>query len=330
MGRRLGAAGLALAGLLATTACAQHRTDGHIVRHSEGYVETDDGVRLFYKTAGDGDEMVFVLHGGPGFTHDYLADDFTPLAEDYTLVFYDQRGTGRSTLVSTPEGLDAERFAHDLEALRQHFGLDALNLLGHSWGAGVAALYALQYRQRVERIVLVGAMPLRRAQLVRSFEQLAADRGRDSRAALLARLDAWLASPGDAAACRSYYESWFQPFFGDPAAQARSRGDFCAGTPASLQNKVASVDRYTLSSLEDWDWRASLREVEAPALVVHGSLDVISVQSAREWTDALPNAEFLLLEGVGHFPYLEAPESFFAPVRKFLGGASPARANPHP
>jgi len=107
-------------------------------------------------------------------------------------------------------------------------------------------------------------------------------------------------------------------FFGNAAARARSRGSFCAGTAESRSNKALHVDRYTVASLGSFDWRSALGAVTASALIVHGSLDVISADSAREWAMALPNARFALLEGVGHFPYLESPERFYPLVNAFL------------
>ena len=101
----------------------------------EGYVEAGSGVRLFYRLVGTGDTII-VLHGGPGFTMEYFAKDLEPLAASHTLLFYDQRGAGRSTLVSDSASLDGKRFAEDLEAVRRHFGLEQVTLLGHSWGAG--------------------------------------------------------------------------------------------------------------------------------------------------------------------------------------------------
>jgi hypothetical protein len=99
----------------------------------EGYVEAGDGVRLFYRSVGTGGDTVVVLHGGPGFSMDYLAADLEPLAARHVLLFYDQRGTGRSTLVTDSVSLDAQRFADDLEAVRRQFGIQRLTLLGHSW-----------------------------------------------------------------------------------------------------------------------------------------------------------------------------------------------------
>lgn len=91
---------------------------------------------------GSGPDTLVVIHGGPGFTMDYLAADLEPLAEHHTLLFNDQRGTGRSTLVTDSAALDAQRFVDDLEALRRHLSLGSVNLLGHSWGAAIAALLA--------------------------------------------------------------------------------------------------------------------------------------------------------------------------------------------
>jgi proline iminopeptidase len=168
----------------------------------EGYVDAGSGVRLFYRMVGTGRDAVVVLHGGPGFTMDYFAADLSPLAERHTLLFYDQRGTGRSSLVSDSTALDAQRFAEDLEALRRHFGIPRLTLLGHSWGAGVAALYAARYPERVGRLLVVGPIPARRAELLEAFRAL--DAGRDS--VTRRRMQEWrqvrLANPGDAAACR--------------------------------------------------------------------------------------------------------------------------------
>lgn len=292
----------------------------------EGYVDAGGGVRLFYRMVGTGRDTVVVIHGGPGFNMEYFAADLAPLAEKHTLLFYDQRGTGRSTLVSDSSALDAQRFADDLEALRAHFRLERLTMLGHSWGAGVTALYASRYPERVARLLVVSGIPMQRKDLVQAFQALAAGRDSTTRRRMQEAREAWLADPGDAAACRAYYMFWFVPFFGDSAAAGRSRGDFCAGTPEALRNKVNSVDRFTFASLGDWDWRPSLRAVTAPTLVIHGTEDPLPLEGAREWAAVLPNARLLLLEGIGHFPYLETPERFFGAVDEFLRGGWPEGA----
>jgi proline iminopeptidase len=180
---------------------------------NDGYVESSDDVHLYYRVVGTGGDTVIVLHGGPGFSMEYFAEDLVPLAERHTLIFYDQRGAGRSTLVSDSTLLDAEWWAEDLEAVRRYFDLGRVTLLGHSWGASVAALYLTRYPRRVERLLVVGGTPLTRWELTRAFEELAEGRGAEARDRLQRARDVWLSDPGDAEACRAYYTEWFVPFF---------------------------------------------------------------------------------------------------------------------
>jgi pimeloyl-ACP methyl ester carboxylesterase len=114
------------------------------------------------------------------------------------------------------------------------------------------------------------------------------------------------------------YTLWFEPFYGDPASPAPSKGDFCTGTAESRRNKMNSVDRFTFASLGSWDWRTSLSNVKATSLIIHGANDPLPSDGAKAWKDALANSELLLLDGSGHFPYIEAPERFFAAVDEFL------------
>lgn len=294
----------------------------------EGYIEADGGVRLFYRMVGTGRDTVVVLHGGPGFSMSYLAADLEPLAARHVLLFYDQRGTGGSTLVTDSTALDAQRFAEDLEALRIQFGLERLTLLGHSWGAAVAALYAARHPERVGRLLLVGPIPTTRAQLTQALQRLNARRDSAAERRLGELRAARLANPADAAACRAYYDVWFLPAFADSAAAHRSRGDFCAGRPEALANKVRSVDRYTMASLGEWDWRPALRAVSAPALVIHGTQEFMPLESSRDWAAALPSGRLLQLDRSGHFPYLDVPEPFFVAVEAFLKGQWPKGAEP--
>lgn len=112
---------------------------------SEGYFSAADGVRLFYRRIGSGTNALVCLHGGPGLNLASGCLDAEPLAKDRTLLMYDQRGSGRSQLVTDPKMLTARDHVRDLEALRQSFGLERLTLVGFSWGAGLAALYATEY-----------------------------------------------------------------------------------------------------------------------------------------------------------------------------------------
>ena len=291
---------------------------------TEGYVDAGGGVRLFYRLVGAGPDTVVVVHGGPGLTMDYFFDDLAPMALGHALLFYDQRGAGRSSLVSDSAALDGHRFAEDLEALRIHFRMGRLTILGHSWGAAVAALYAARFPDQVGQLIIVGGVPLTKTRLLADFSRLAARRDTTTTRQMDEAMAARVANPGDVAACRAYYVLWFGPFFTDPRILGSSKGDFCAGTPESRGNKIAAVDRFVWASLGDFDWRASLRGVNGRALIVHGTNDVLSGE--REWAAALPNARLLVLDGAGHFPYLDGPDRFFPAIAAFLAGGWPPGA----
>jgi pimeloyl-ACP methyl ester carboxylesterase len=141
----------AVAVLAASIACTGRQAS---LPAAEGYVTSRDGVQIFYRTAGAGDPLV-VVHGGPGFDHGYLAPGLEPLAESHRLVFYDQRGAGRSTIVSDAGLLGLDAHIADLEAVRRHFALERVTLLGHSWGAMLAAGYAMAHPDEVAKLVMV-------------------------------------------------------------------------------------------------------------------------------------------------------------------------------
>src|SRR5207237_6801486 len=117
-----------------------------------------NGVRIFTRRVGDGPPVV-VLHGGPGAHHDYLLPQYDRLARGRTLLYYDQRGGGRSPVPrDTPVGW--REHVADLEALRDRWGLDRVTLLGYAWGGLLAMLYALAHPARIDRLALVSSASL--------------------------------------------------------------------------------------------------------------------------------------------------------------------------
>ena len=248
----------------------------------EGFIDAGNGVKLYYRMVGTGNEPVVLINGGPGFTSDYLADDLTTMSRKHSLLVYDQRGIGRSTLVSDAAALAAQRYAEDLEAIRSSLGFEQLTLLGHSWGVVPATLYSIQYPQRVRRMILVGTIPVERSGLDRAFQALAAARD----GATLRRMEELSrirqVNPDDLAACREYYKLWFTPFFGASNAASRMKGNVCAGSAESLRNKQ-NVDKFTFASLGNWDWTTSLSSAVVPTLLIHGERDPLPIEGARKW-----------------------------------------------
>ena len=100
--------------LVGAPAAAQEQEDG--------FVAVEDGVRLYYRIEGEGPETLVVVHGGPGYSLESIRADFTPLAMNRRVIYYDQRGNGRSSLVDDPEKLEISYHIADLEAIRRGSG----------------------------------------------------------------------------------------------------------------------------------------------------------------------------------------------------------------
>ncbi|MGD6900985.1 alpha/beta fold hydrolase [Bacillus infantis] len=111
---------------------------------------------IFVKQMGEGEPIIF-LHGGPGGEHGYFLPHLAPLSSQFKLVFYDQRGCGKSSFREEAV-YTMEDEVETLEALRQHLEIGRLNLVGESWGSMLALLYASRYPENVNRIFLTAAV----------------------------------------------------------------------------------------------------------------------------------------------------------------------------
>jgi pimeloyl-ACP methyl ester carboxylesterase len=127
----------------------------HNLPTTEGYFEGAGGVRLFYRVAGrDGDPIVF-LHGSGGGIN-IGGYDMEPLAErGHRLLMFNERGAGRSEIITDAAKLRIEDFVQDVEAFRERFGLDKFGLIGLSWGSAVVLKYITAYPQHVSRVVFL-------------------------------------------------------------------------------------------------------------------------------------------------------------------------------
>jgi proline iminopeptidase len=288
---------------------------------AERLVTVASGVQLFVKEIGRGSPVV-VLHGGPGLDMNYLVDDLAPLADRHRLIFYDQRGGGRSTLST---GVTADQHVADLDRLRRQLRLRRLTLLGHSWGGGLAALYAIAHPDRVDRLILADAIPARRSGLQGYRQELESRLTEDElaryRDALALREHA--RSPDEhVAACRAFWGVFARAYFSDPAAASRDKGDLCAVPGEAIANGLAANES-VMGRLGDYDWRAAASRLRVPVLVIHGARDPIRLDNAREWADTIPNAKLVVIPDAGHMSYVEQPDRFFSAVEAFL--PSPGR-----
>jgi len=287
---------------------------------SEGYVPFQEGLRLYYRVVGDGPKTVVI----PAATG--LAADLESLARRRRVIFYDQRSRGQSDVDPDESHIWIDYEVHDLEAIRHHFGLERMSIIGWSYMGAISALYAATHPACVDRFVLMCAIPPRsdapyidsEAIAKKGEERIDPEGAKRLREMQQQGLD--ISDPETY--CREY-ESVITPRqMGRPETLAQRRSDPCAFANEWPHNKARNLPPV----VTQWDWRQQVISAQAPALVIHGAEDLIPVGASQEWVATLPKARLLIIPGSGHFPHLEAPDLYFSAVDRFLSGEWPEGA----
>uniref|UniRef100_A0AAU2UXS4 Alpha/beta hydrolase n=1 Tax=Streptomyces sp. NBC_00003 TaxID=2903608 RepID=A0AAU2UXS4_9ACTN len=272
-----------------------------------------DGTQLAYHVFGEGPPLV-CLPGGPMQASAYLGE-LGGLSAHRRLIMLDLRGTGRSAVPKDAGSYRCDRLVDDVSALREHLGLDQMDLLAHSAGANLAVLYAARHPETVGRLALITPSVF--------AVGLAIDGELRRETALLRMDEPWFpaafAALQDVTAGRATEDSWqaISPFFygrWDEIAQAHQ-----AAGDAQKNNEAAAA--FGAEGAFDPDaTRAALAKLGAPVLLLAGEVDLAAPpRTLAEFTRLFPNAELAVQSGAGHFPWLDDPDRFVATVEAFLG-----------
>jgi proline iminopeptidase len=275
-----------------------------------------DGTRLAYRLIGapTGAEPVVCLGGGPMLDPAYLGD-LGGLAAHRTLAVLDPRGVANSAVPQDAATYRCDRQVDDVEALRGHLGLDAIDLLGHSAGANLAVRYVERFPGRVRRLALV--TPSTRAVGIEITGEMRRAVGRSRRAepwfpAAYAALERATTGHGTEA-------DWdaVEPFFhGRWDAEIRAH---CAARNAHRNRELAEAS-VAEGAFAPEVTRSSLRDFAAPVLLLTGALDVNSPPPAMaEYAGLLPTVAYVELPGAAHFPWLDDAAAFVEPLATFFG-----------
>lgn len=280
------------------------------------------GGELYCREVGQGTPMI-VLHGGPDFDIAYLLPELDRLSDKFHLIYYDQRGRGRSADHVKPEDVTLESEMADLDQVREHFHLDKVVLLGHSWGTVLALEYALRHPERVSRLVLMDPAPASVADINRFREERA-----EKWPALVelrkAIADTTAYKEADPDAVVAYYRLHFKPALarsGDyEKLILRMQARFIEQGKEGILKSRAVEDRLmdeTWASPNGYDLHPKLRGLNIPALVITGDHDFFPF-AAEHIAQAIPGARLVTLKDCGHFPYLECPAPLREKIDAFL------------
>lgn len=278
------------------------------------YVEVP-GARLWTVRQGEGPPLV-LCHGGPGMWV-YLGLVAGMIDDLATVYRCDQRGCGRST--GAPP-YDVATAVADLDALREHWGVEEWIVAGHSWGAALALFYCLAHPDRARALVYLSSSGIDPAWRDAFHANLLTILGPEGRREMdrLRNRHAMAEGERRSAASRELTAYSLSAYFADRTrARERTRALFTDGFEMNWEvNVELGEDAHRL--LERGDLRGGLSDLRIPALVLHGDADPLPAWTARGLAALLPNAELAILPGVGHFPWLERPDAFRDVLRRFL------------
>jgi proline iminopeptidase len=290
-----------------------------------GFV-TAGNARLHVRDIGEGPSIV-VLHGGPDFDYDYLLPELDRLAEGFRVIYYGQRGRGRSADGVRPDDVTIESEMDDLDHVRRHFGLESMAVLGHSWGGVLAMEYASRHPERLTHLILMNTAPASHedVQVFRQHLRRSRPAGDVEAMQSLAATAGFRA--GDLDVESEYYRIHYRPGLRAPELLdrliPRLRANF---TPEQVLTARAIEDRLyeeTWSS-PGYDLLPELRRLAVPTLVICGEDDFVPVDAAAHVAEAIPGARLAVLRQCGHFAYLETPDAVVQHVRELFAAESTA------
>jgi pimeloyl-ACP methyl ester carboxylesterase len=273
---------------------------------------TPEGLTLSYERRGSG--PLLVCHpGGPGGSGAEFRD-FAGLDDTFELVLLNPRGSQGS---DRAESYSLASYAADLEALREHLGVEQLDLLGFSHGGVVAMAYAAAHRERVRRLLLVDTLAIwddeAEAGMQRGIEKRSGEPWfADAKQALEEEQAGEFASAEELKANAQrqaplYFHRW-------EGNERVGREIF-----ADLAETSEPLHYFNTVEFPTLDLRGDLRSIDAPTLVVVGDDDMIGGPvCADAIMRELPNARLVTIAESGHFVYIEQPEAFRAALTEFL------------
>jgi proline iminopeptidase len=275
----------------------------------EGYVQVENA-KLFYREIGVG-QPIILLHGGPDFDHTYLLPDMDRLSDSYRLIYYDQRGRGKSLGEVQPNDVSIKTEMEDLERLRQYFQLDSVAVLGHSWGGILAMQYAIHYPECVSHMILMNTAAASQADYFVLRQEV-----RSRKAVYAEELNALTSSAayqeGDPDAVAAYYRIQYGTTIKQPEHLDRlmdsMRKSFTKETILKGRAIEDQLYKETWASNE-YDLFPRLKQLSVPTLVMHGDYDFVPAECAAHIAQTIPGAHFALVRDSGHFTYIDAPDA---------------------
>lgn len=281
-------------------------------------IQVDGKYNVWTKKVGDGKIKVLLLHGGPGFTHDYMEcmEDFLP-QEGIEFYYYDQLGAGNSDIPTDTTLWRIPRFVEEVEQVRKGLGLENFYLFGHSWGSMLAMEYLQKYQSHVKAAVLSN-MTAGFNSYIAYAEQLknkffdANDLKKYDSLDKLKKYD----SPEfqDLLMTKLYSHVMCQlKEWPEPLMRAFKRANM------SIYVQMQGVDEFHVTgNIRNWEMWDRLSNIKTPTLVIGGMNDEMNPEDMKREGQLIPNSRTYLCPNGSHMSMYDDQQNYFRELIRFL------------
>jgi proline iminopeptidase len=273
--------------------------------------------KVWTKKMGSGPIKVLLLHGGPGFTHQYLEamESFLPEA-GIEMYYYDQLGTGNSDVPDDTSLWTIPRYVEEVEEVRLGLGLDNFVLYGQSWGGMLSIEYAMKYQQHLRALVLSNMTASIKSYL-RRLEELKDLLTPESRA----NLDALEAAQDYDAP--EYQRIMMEELY--PQVLCRTKPWPEPVTRAfrdanlKIYNEMQGKSEFVVTgNFKDWDRWDDLHKINVRTLTIGAGHDTMDPEDLKKMATLIPKGESLICPNGSHLAMWDDQTVYFAGLLAFL------------
>lgn len=283
-------------------------------------ITVDGKYKVWTKKIGDGKIKVLLLHGGPGFTHDYFEcfEDFLP-KEGIEFYYYDQLGVGNSDIPEDTSLWNIPRYVEEVEQVRKGLGLEQFYLLGHSWGSMLSMEYLQKYQTHVKAAVLSNMTAGIKAYETYS-QQLKEQYFTKQQLVTYDSLDKLKLYESPAyqellmntlytnVVCRIPIENWPEPLM-----RAFKKSNH------TIYIQMQGVDEFHVTgNFKNWEMWDSLPNIKIPTLVIGGMYDEMNPEDMKREGKLIPNSHTYLCPEGSHLAMYDDQQNYFTNLIKFL------------
>ena len=277
---------------------------------TEGFIDVSGG-KVWYQKIGEKGAPLVVVHGGPGYPHDYL-EPLGDLADEHTVIFYDQLGCGNSERPANRALWTVNGFTQELQTVITALKLDTYFVLGQSWGATLAVSHALNKPKGLKGIILANpyiSSPHWEKDAARLIRKLS---WRD-------RWALWRSKVGTTAfevAKQHYYDRFVYGMKDLPEPCNRSGEKMNTGMYRYMWGPTEFI---ITGTLKNFNLVPRLNEISLPTLFLCGRYDEATPEACGYFASLMQNAKVKILENSAHHAHWTQRQEYLAIVREFIG-----------